>query len=151
MSTNFHSKSFRQTAVNDKVVDRSGYNIAYDGENAVIDALKNDELYRVEIDRDEFFNLMKQFYKSNRSGSRSIRDTLMNDFDIDKSGLVGDLFRDKEYSRSLISSMFSDDDNASYRDYNKETGVGVTKKRKLRRGKGKLRDTAKKRPRRKKQ
>lgn len=132
MSTNFRSKSYRQTSVNDKVLDRSGYDIKYDGEGAVIDTLKNDDLYRVKMDNDEFFNLMKRFYKSNRSGSRSIEGTLMKDFDIDKSRLVGDLFRDKEYSRSLMSPMFSDvDDSASYRDYDK--GTNVTKKRKRRR------------------
>ena len=145
MSTNFRSKSFKQTSVNNKIIDRSGYDVAYDGENAVFDALKNDELYRVEMDKDEFFNLMKKFYKSNRSGSRSIKDTLMGDFDIDKTGLIGDLLKDKEYTRTLMSPMFSDLDD------NKETGLGATKKRKRRRGKGKLRDTAKKRPRRKKQ
>ena len=136
MSTNFRSKSFKQTSINDKVVDRSGYNIKYDGEGAVIDALKNDDLYRVEMDRGEFFDLMKHYYKSNRSGSRSIRDTLMKNFNIDKSGLVGDLFRDKEYTRSLMSPMFSDDDDdhsGSGRDINKATNV--TKKRKRRRRK----------------
>lgn len=134
MSTNFRSKSYKQTSVNDKIVDRSGYDIKYDDEGAVIDTLKNEDMYRVKMDNDEFLNLMKRYYKSNRSGSRSIRDTLMKDFDIDKTGLVGDLFRDKDYSRSLMSPMFSDhDDSTSYRDYDK--GANVTKKRKRRRRK----------------
>lgn len=137
MSSKFQSKSYKQTSVNNKIVDRSGYDVAYDGKNAVIDALKNDELYRVEMDRDEFLNLMKQFYKSNRSRSQSIRDTLIKDFDIDKTELVGDLFRDKEYTRSLMSPMFSDD-------YQSDVDIG-SKTRKRRRLKKKSRNTVKKR------
>ena len=135
MPTNFRSKSFKQTSVNDKVVKQRGYDVAYDGEKAVIDALKNGELYRYELDKDEFFNLMKKYYSSNRSGSRSIKDTLMSDFDIDKTELVGDLLKDKEYSKSLMSPMFSDVGES-------DVDRANTRKRKKRKN---SRDTAKKR------
>ena len=128
MSTKFQSKSFRQTSINDKVVDRSGYDIKYDGEKAVFDSLKNEDLYRMEMNRDEFFDLMKHYFKSNRSKSQSIKDTLMNDFDIDKIGLVGDLFRDKEYTRSLMSPILTNDVDETHSDR-----ANITKKHKRRR------------------
>lgn len=134
MSTNFQSKSFSQTSVNNNIVNRSGYDIKYDGEKAIIDALKNDDMYRVKMDRDEFIDLMKHYYKSNRSGSRSIQDTLMKDFDIDKSRLFNDLLRDKKYTKSLMSPMFyHDNDTGLSEDYNKADSV--TKKRKHQRKK----------------
>ena len=79
---------------------------------------------------------MKKYYSSNRSGSRSIKDTLMSDFDIDKTGLVGDLLKDKEYSKSLMSPMFSDVG---------ESDVDVGTKTRKRKKRKKSRDTAKKR------
>ena len=85
MPINFRSKSFNQTSVNNAVVKQRGYDVAYDGEKAVIDALKNGELFRYEMDKDEFVNLMKKYSTSNRSGARSINDTLMRDFNIDKT------------------------------------------------------------------
>ena len=142
MPTNFRSKSFSQSSINGDVVKQRGYDVAYDGEKAVIDALKNGELFRYELDKDEFFNLMKKYYSSNRSGSRSIKDTLMSDFDIDKTGLVGDLLKDKEYSGSLMSPMFSDVDES---DVDDGSGVDRAKTRKRKRRRKKSRDTAKKR------
>ena len=107
MSTYIKSTAFTQTNKNGKIVNQKGYDAVYDGNLAVIDTLSNGNLFRIELDKDDIFYLLKNFYKSG-SNSGSLKDSLMRDFNIDKRSLLHDLYKDSDYSKSQLASLYSD-------------------------------------------
>lgn len=113
MSTYIKSSAFTQTNKNGKIVNQRGYDAVYDGNVAVIDAVSNGNLFRIELDKDDVFDLLKKFYKSGTnsgSNSGSLKDSLMRDFNIDKTSLLDDLYKYSNYSKSRLASVFSDRD-----------------------------------------
>ena len=108
MSTYIQSKAFSQISKNGKVLKKSGYDAMYDGDKAIIDTMNNDKFVRVELENDELIYLLKKFMKSNSRNSKSVKDILMRDFNINKESLVKDMYKNNKQSRSIVTPLFSD-------------------------------------------
>ena len=145
MTSLIKSKSFSQFSQNGKIVDQHGFDAAYNGDKAVIDTMHNGKLFRIELENDEIFYLLKKIFENGQGNiSASLKDSLMSDFNIGKSVLVKDLYKDKKHSKSLIASLFSDDDVSD--DIVKDLSQEKTRKRGK---KGKLKEEIKNKTRRK--